>query len=67
MATVRDRGGKNRRGVGKSLYLSNEAQDLLFRISEATRRSESVIVSLLIESHGPALLADQGAGGKAPR
>lgn len=58
MATVSGRNGQNRKGVGKSIYMSKRALDLLDRISIATRRSESEIVSLLVETYGPQLLAD---------
>lgn len=64
MATVTDRGGKNRKGMGVSVYLTRTAEDLLGRVSLATRRSKSEIVSLLVETYGPELLAGREPGQK---
>ena len=58
MATVGGRGGQDRRGLGISIYISNAAEDLLERVSMSTRRSKSEIISLLVETYGPQLLAD---------
>lgn len=60
MASIRDRYGKNRKGAGVSLYITDRAEDLLERVALATRRSKSEVVSMLVETYGPHLLADRG-------
>lgn len=62
MATVRDGKTGKRTGMGKSIYITTRALDLLERISTATRRSESEIVSLLVETYGPDLLTGKEPG-----
>lgn len=62
MATVSGRNGKNRKGMGVSIYMSSRAEDLLERVALAMGRSRSEIVSLLIETYGPQLLTDSRGG-----
>lgn len=62
MAKVSGRNGENRHGMGVSIYLTSKADDLLCRVADATRRSKSEVVSLLVETYGPELLVDRGRG-----
>jgi hypothetical protein len=45
-------------GVNKSLYLTKEADELLTRIKEVSRRSQSEVVSLMLEMYGPEVIND---------
>lgn len=63
MANVTGRDGK-RTGFGKSFYISKKAEDLLERVAIATRRSQSEIVSMLVETYAPELLAGKERRGE---
>lgn len=49
-----------RSGVDNSLYLSKEADSILDRCKARTRRSRSLVASMLIEKYGPAVEKDPG-------
>lgn len=62
MATKKTEKKGNRRGETSSYYMTARAKDLLQRVHLATRRSQSEILCLLIETYGPQLLADAQGG-----
>lgn len=47
---------KGSNGINKSLYLSIEAGEILERLKEVTDRSESKVVTLLLEKYGPEIM-----------
>lgn len=50
--------GLHRNGTNKSVYLTVKAAELLARVAISTRRSQSEIICLLVETYGPDLLVE---------